>query len=74
MAFVEMVNSSNIHLNDNIVTYEPSDDIGDITEISAVSLRDLKTEISANILYQNNYEINIDFQQHEDFRCFYTAT
>ena len=69
-----MVNSSNVHLNDNIVPYKPSDDIGDITEISAVSLRDLKTEISANILYQKNYEMNIGFQKHEDFRCFNTAT
>lgn len=65
MAYAEIVNSSNNHLDDNVVPSEPSDDIGDITEISAVSLRGLETEISGNIPYQQDYEMNIGFQKHE---------
>lgn len=67
MAQVEIVNSFNNHMNEIEVPFEPSDDIRDISHIWIEPLRYLETEISGNIPYLWNYEMNIVFLRHEDF-------
>lgn len=67
MAYVEIVNSFNNHMNEIGIPFEHSGNNRDITHISVATLRDLETKISGNIPYLWNYKMNIVFLRHEDF-------